>query len=163
MALLRGLKHLAMPRAIARLKFPQSSLDAIEAAIRNSEMRHRGEIRFAVEASLDLRDLAGGARRRAENLFASLRVWDTEDNSGVLIYVQLADRRVEIVADRGITARVPQPAWDAICRRLEDAYRQRRFEAGTVAAIGEITELLVSHFPASETNPNELPDAPLVL
>ncbi|NBR29019.1 MAG: hypothetical protein EBT83_11515, partial [Betaproteobacteria bacterium] len=91
------------------------------------------------------------------------RVWDTEHNSGVLIYVQLVDRRIEIVADRGIAARVAQPEWDAICRRMEAAFRERRFEAGALAAIAEITALLARHFPPQGDNPNELSDKPVIL
>ena len=138
---------------------------SIEAAIAASEKTHDGELRFAVEAGLDPRALCGGmsARRRAEALFSSLRVWDTEHNSGVLIYVQLVDRRIEIVADRGISARVAQAQWDAICRRMEAAFRDRRFEAGALAAIGEITKLLAQHFPPLSENPDELPNSPVVL
>jgi uncharacterized membrane protein len=92
-----------------------------------------------------------------------LNVWDTAHNSGVLIYVQLVDRRIEIVADRGISAKVDQSEWDAICRRMEDAFRAGRFEGGAVTAIAEITTLLARHFPALDQNPNELPDGPVVL
>jgi uncharacterized membrane protein len=90
-------------------------------------------------------------------------VWDTAHNSGVLIYVQLVDRRIEIVADRGITARVPQAQWDTICRLMESAFRAGRFEDGAQAAIVEITRLLRQHFPPLANNPNELPDQPVVL
>ena len=96
-------------------------------------------------------------------MFAELRVWDTGHNSGVLIYVQLADRRVEIVADRGINARVAQAEWDAICRTLETAYRDGAFEHGSLAAIAEISALLRRHFPAADMNPDELPNRPAVL
>jgi len=140
-------------------------LTAIEEAIRASEKTHDGELRFAVEAGLDPLPVLRGrtARQRATEVFSSLRVWDTEHNSGVLIYVQLVDRRIEIVADRGINARVPQHAWDAICRRMEEAFRQRRFEQGVLAAIGEITALLAQHFPPRGDNPDELSDQPVIL
>lgn len=161
----RLLKHLFTPHWVISRAFPKATLSAIETAIAASEKTHDGELRFAVEAGLHPRALYRGlsARRRAEALFASLRVWDTEHNSGVLIYVQLVDRRIEIVADRGIAARVAQAQWDAICRRMEAAFRERRFEAGTLAAIAEITALLARYFPPQGDNPNELPDAPVIL
>ena len=92
-----------------------------------------------------------------------LRVWDTEENSGVLIYLQLVDRRIEIVADRGISAKVEQATWDAICHRMEEAFRGGRFERGVLDGVREITALLVRHFPARGANPDELPDKPAVL
>ena len=104
------------------------------------------------------------ARARAEDLFASLRVWDTEHNSGVLVYVQRVDRRIEIVADRGIAARVAQAEWDAICREMEAAFREGRFADGALRAIERCTGLLAAHFPArGRRNPNELPDRPILL
>ena len=126
---------------------------------------NRSELRFAVEAALHPLALTRGltARQRAIQVFSELRVWDTQHNSGVLIYVQLADRRIEIVADRGISAKVPQEQWDAVCRRMEDAYRKREFEQGTLTGIAEITRLLATHFPPLADNPNELSDAPVVL
>ena len=161
----RFFKHLFAPHWIVNRAFPRRALDAIEAAIAASEKTHDGELRFAVEAGLHPLPLWRGQtpRQRAEEVFAALRVWDTEHNSGVLIYVQLVDRRIEIVADRGITARVPQAQWDAICRRMESAFRAGRFEAGAQVAIVEITRLLQQHFPPLANNPNELPDQPVVL
>ena len=90
-------------------------------------------------------------------------MWDTEENSGVLIYLQMVDRRIEIVADRGINRMVQQSEWDAICRHMENEFRAGRFEAGTLAAIGEVTELLAKHFPPLSANPDELPNRPVVL
>ncbi len=165
MDLMRLVKHLAMPRLAARRVFSKPALDRIEVAIRASESQHRGELRLAIETGLPLRDLLAGcsARQRGEELFSRLRVWDTADNSGVLIYFLLADRTVEIVADRGISARVPQAAWEAICRGLEQACREGRYEAGTLAAVGAITGLLAANFPVGEFNPNELSDRPVLL
>lgn len=162
---MRMLKHLWTPHWVVGRAFPPRALDAIGAAIAASEATHDGELRFAVEGALHPRALwrGQGARGRAEELFASLRVWDTAHNSGVLIYVQLVDRRIEIVADRGISAKVAQAQWDAICRRMEAAFRVRRFEAGAGEAIAEITRLLQQHFPPGVDNPNELPDRPVVL
>lgn len=161
----RVLKHLFAPHWVVNRTFPAAVLQAIEAAISASEISHDGELRFAVEAGLDPLPVWRGltARQRAQAVFASSNVWDTAHNSGVLIYVQLVDRRIEIVADRGISAKVAQAQWDAICRRMEDEFKAGRFEAGALAAIKEITALLAQHFPASGENPNELPDRPIVL
>lgn len=161
----RIFRHLFLPQWIVGLAFPKRVLQAIERAIAASEKRHDAELRFAVEADLPLAALLRGqtARQRAVDVFSQLRVWDTEHNSGVLIYVQLVDRKVEILADRGIDARVPQTEWDALCRRIEQRYRQGEFEQGTLAAIEEISVILARHFPPRGTNPNELPDRPIVL
>ena len=165
MALKRFLKHLFLPDWVVRRAFSKSSLHAIEDAITASEKLHGGELRFVVEAGWDFHLLwhRVSARQRAVDLFARLRVWDTEHNSGVLIYVQLVERRVEIVADRGISARVAQEEWNSVCRRLEQAYRRGEYESGTLAVLTDVTALLQRHFPAGTTNPNELPDRPLVL
>ncbi|MBI2307641.1 MAG: TPM domain-containing protein [Rhodocyclales bacterium] len=164
-ALMRFLKHTLLPQWWALRPFPKATRAAIEAAIAASEQQHTGELRFVVEGGLPPTHLLAGrsARERAVELFAQLRVWDTEANSGVLIYVQLLDHQVEIVADRGVHARVGQAFWDAVCGRLQAAFRDGRFEAGALAAIGEITAALVAHFPPGAENPNELPDRPLVL
>ena len=161
----RILKHLIAPDWLAYRAFPRAALERIEAAIRRSESAHSGELRFAVEAGLDFLPLVKGItpRQRALEVFSRLGVWDTEHNSGVLIYLQLVDRDIEIVADRGINARVEQAQWEAICRRMEDAFRAGRFEQGVLDGVGEITALLVRHFPARGANPDELPDRPVVL
>jgi hypothetical protein len=165
MKLKRTAAHLLAPEWLVRRAFPRRTLERIAGAVRDSEKLHTGELRFAVEAGLALpalvRDLA--PRARAAEVFAQLRVWDTEHNSGVLVYVQLVDRRIEIVADRGISAKVAQSEWDAICRAMENAFRARRFEAGALEAIDSITRLLARHFPARGENPNELPDRPAML
>jgi uncharacterized membrane protein len=161
----RVLKHLFTPHWVARRAFPRSTLARIEGAIRESEKTHDGELRFVVEAGLHVLPLVQGIgpRQRARQVFAQLGVWDTEHNSGVLIYVQLVDRRIEIVADRGISARVKQEAWDAICRRMEQSFRAGGFEEGALHGIEAITALLTRHFPASGSNPDELPDRPVIL
>ena len=162
----RLFRHTLSPGWLARRAFRRDDLAAIENAVAAAEQSHRGELRFVVEGALPLAALWRGQspRQRAAELFAQLGVWDTEENSGVLIYVQLVDRRVEIVADRGIAARVPQAEWEAICRDMEQAFRARAWRQGAVAAIAAAGRLLASHFPLPATaNPNELPDRPLVL
>ena len=165
MSFVRVLRHLVSPPWLVRSTFPKSALDKIEAAIKRSEERHRGEIRFAVEHALEFLAVLRGLtpRERALEVFALLRVWDTEENTGILVYVQLVDRHIEIVADRGIARLIAQSEWDAICRRMERAFAERRHEEGVIVGIGEISELLARHFPARADNPNELPDTPATL
>jgi uncharacterized membrane protein len=165
MKLGRIFRHLLTPHWSVGLAFPKHSLAAIERAIAASEKNHDAQLRFAVEAGLHLPALLHGqtARQRAVEVFAQLRVWDTEHNNGVLVYVQLIDRKVEILADRGISALVPQAEWSAVCRRLEQAFRKGEFETGAIAAIDEIGTRLARHFPSRGGNPNELPDKPVVL
>jgi uncharacterized membrane protein len=165
MDLRRILRHLFFPPWRLARAFPSRTLGAIENAIAASEAGHLGELRFVAEAGLELLPLLRGQtpRQRAVELFSALRLWDTAQNSGVLIYVQLADRRVEILADRGIAALVPQNDWDAICRSMEEAFRQMNFEAGSLEAVSRINALLRGHFPAGSVNPDELPNRPLLL
>jgi uncharacterized membrane protein len=149
--------------------FPASTLDAIEKAIAAAERTHAGEIRFAIETALTPREVLGevAARARALEVFAHLRVWDTENNNGVLIYVQLADRIVEIIADRGLARRVRQEEWDAVCRMMEEHFRASRYKAGSIAGVEAIGGLLARHFPAAAStapaSPNQLPDRPTLL
>ena len=161
----RIFKHLFAPHWIVHRAFSRRGLKRIEGVIKASESKHDGELRLAVEAGLDLLPLLRGTtpRHRAQDVFSRLRVWDTEHNSGVLIYIQLVDRRIEIVADRGINAKVGQVQWDAICRRMEHAFREGRFEEGALEGIEQITALLAHHFPPREVNPDELSDQPVVL
>jgi uncharacterized membrane protein len=161
----RTLKHLFAGRWQVLRHFPKSSMAAIEAAIKRSESKHMGELRFAVEAGLDIHELWHGIspRQRAIELFSQLRIWDTEHNSGVLIYLLLADRDVEIIADRGIHARVGGAQWQVICHEMEKHFRKGDFEQGALAGIAAISALLQQHFPAHGARANELPDSPVVL
>ncbi len=145
--------------------FPRQTLIAIEQAIKASETTHVGEIRFVVEGALHSTPLFKGqsARERAIDVFSQLRIWDTEHNNGVLIYLLLADRDVEIVADRGIHAKVGTREWENICRKMETAFKQANYEDGVVSGIQAVTQRLLKHFPASGAGQNELPDKPVVL
>ena len=165
MAISRVLKHLSTPAWVARRPFSAAVLDRIESAVRRSETAHDAELRVALEAGIHLRALLRGqtARQRAIEVFSELRVWDTAHNSGVLIYLQLVDRRIEIVADRGISASVPQQQWDSVCRGMEAAFGEGRFEQGVLAAIDETTALLARNFPRTAAKPDELPDRPAML
>lgn len=164
MNLARLFRHLLTPPWFALRRFPATLRAEIAAAVAASETRHRGELRIAIEGPLPWRylwrDLA--PRARAIDLFAELHVWDTADNSGVLIYLQLLDRDVEILADRGIAAQVTPAVWEALCRDIETAMRANDCRAGLLDAIGRITSLLAEHFPPRNDNPDELPNAPWV-
>jgi len=148
-----------------RRYFSRGAMHNIEQAIGQCESTHSGEIRFVVESALHPYDLLRGKnpKQRARELFASLGIWDTAHNNGVLIYLLLADRDVEIVADRGIHGLVGSQGWEAICREMEARFRQGQFEAGVLLGIQQISEVLHLHFPANGANDNELPDASLVL
>jgi uncharacterized membrane protein len=165
MNLARLLKHLLLPGWWVQRVFAPADLAAIGAAIGDCEQAHCGELRFVAEGPLPLEALWRDQtpRERAADLFASQRVWDTAENSGILIYVQLLDRHVEILADRGIAARVPQAEWDAICREMEARFRGGEWRAGALQAVTRAGDLLARHFPAGASNPNELPDQPLVI
>ncbi|MDB5048031.1 MAG: hypothetical protein JWO30_1102 [Fibrobacteres bacterium] len=158
-------RHLWIGGPHVRRLFPEETLGRITAAIASSEGGHHGEIRFAVEASLDWRALARGvtARERAVQVFSELRVWDTEANNGVLIYLLVADRDVEILADRGVHAKVGAEGWETICKRMEAEFRQGRFESGVIQGIQAVGRHLDAHFPRSGPDVNELPDRPVLL
>jgi len=161
----RFLRHVFATRWSTRRRFGPRVLGAIETAIREMEAGHAGEIRFAVETALDMAELVEdlSPRRRAMQVFGQLGVWDTAQNNGVLIYLLLADRVVEIVADRGIAARISQSDWDGICREMESHYRAGRFSEGSVAGVYGIGRLLARHFPGRRRDADELPNQPVLL
>jgi uncharacterized membrane protein len=165
MSLSRLLRHLMSSHWRVRRSFPPAALARIEQAIAQSETRHGGQIRFAVEHALDTASLLRGlsARERALDLFSALKVWDTEHNNGVLIYLLLADRNVEIIADRGIHGRVGAKGWETICREMESAFREGSFEQGVLSGIERVSGRLAAHYPIDHRGPNELPDRPVVL
>ncbi len=161
----RWFRHMFMPPWAWRRAFPQSTLDAIEAAIHASETSHGGEIRFAIENGLTAFQAWRGTsgRERAIEVFSHLRMWDTQHNSGVLIYLLLADRDIEIVADRGIAGRVDSAAWETVAKVMEAAFRDGDFERGVLAGIAQVSALLAVHFPPPEDNPDELANRPAIV
>ena len=162
----RFFRHLASDHASVRRAYPEAALARIEAMIGEGEKRHRGQVRFAVEPSLPPARVIAGVtpRERAIEVFGLLRIWDTEENCGVLVYLLLADRDVEIVADRGIHRQVGTKAWSAVCRKMETAFRGGRFAEGLETGLAEINALLIEHFPRDGgARANELPDRPVVL
>jgi uncharacterized membrane protein len=164
--LLRLLKHRWLDEGDAARALGGGALARIQERVRASEAHHSGEIRVVVEAGLPLGYLWRGlsARDRAVTLFGKLRVWDTEHNNGVLIYLLLAEHRIEVVADRGLSRRVVADQWQGIVDGMRTAFREGRFEDGLNTAIDAVDALLFAHFPLAEgqANPNELPDAPLI-
>jgi uncharacterized membrane protein len=163
---MRWIHHLFLDHVVLRRVFPRAALASIERAVAEQEQRHCGQLLVALEGGLPLQALLAGrtARERAIEQFTRLRVWDTADNAGVLIYLLLADRRVEIVADRGIHARVGDIAWETICGAMQQEFAAGRFEGGVLTGLASVSDLLAQHFPAQAGgNANELPDAPVVL
>ncbi|SJM94801.1 TPM domain-containing protein [Crenothrix polyspora] len=166
MVIKRWLRHAFMPPWRWRIIFPKAVLSAIEMTIRQSEAQHRGEIRFAIENALAPGLVWKGlsARQRATEVFSNLRVWDTAENCGVLIYLMLADKEVHIIADRGITQQVLQNEWDAIAEGMRQYFLKGDFQSGSIDGIEQITLLLAHRFPAGADHKyNELPDRPVII
>jgi uncharacterized membrane protein len=158
-------RHLLEHHWRARRVFTPAVLAAIEQAIKAGEATHSGQVRFVVEGALDGRPLFHNqsARARALDIFSHLRIWDTAHNNGVLIYLLLADRNVEIVADRGIDAKVGAAGWEAICRDMEADFARGQFKAGVIKGIAAVSRELARYFPAKGAQRNELPDKPVVI
>jgi uncharacterized membrane protein len=158
-------RHLLAHRWRERRIFTPKVLAAIEQAIKASEATHAGQIRFVVEGALDgaplFRDQP--ARERALDIFSQLRIWDTAHNNGVLIYLLLADRNVEIVADRGIDVKVGAAGWEKICADMEADFKAGSFESGVIKGIDAVSRQMAKYFPPREGGRNELPDAPVVI
>jgi uncharacterized membrane protein len=161
----RFFRHLFSDFWSVRRAFPADVMAAIEREIGAQEKRHDGELRFAVEASLPLNDLVAGVRgrERAIELFSRLRVWDTEQNTGVLIYLLLADRDVEIVADRGIHLQVGAAGWEAICEEMEREFARGEFQQGVIRGVQAISDLLAKHCPPRPDNSDELSNRPVIV
>ena len=162
----RMFRHRWLDEADTRRAIPPELVERLARRVAASERRHNGEVRIYVEAGLPMgyiwRDLT--ARDRAITMFGKLRVWDTEQNNGVLIYLLLAEHAIEIVADRGLNRHVSPAQWQEIVQRMGRAFHEGRFEDGLTQALEEVSALLVQHFPvpAGAQNPNELPDEPVL-
>ena len=162
----RVLRHRSQDTTDTRRAIPADMVQRLMERVAASEQRHTGEIRIYVESSLPSSYLWRGAdtRERAVMMFSKLRVWDTAQNNGVLIYLMLAEHAIEIVADRALARRVPPATWRSMVSHMAEAFRQGRYEDGLTQALSEVSALLVEHFPATEgvDRPNELPDAPVI-
>ena len=165
MSIKRMGKHLLHHRWRLKKLFPADVLSRIQQAIKTAEATHSGQIRFVVEGALDGEPLLHNqsGRDRALNVFSQLRIWDTEYNNGVLIYLLLADRDLEIVADRGIDAKVGAAGWEKICRDMEAEFRAGDFESGVIKGIKAVSRELATHFPPHSAQRNELPDKPVAV
>ena len=165
MNMYRFIQHIVLPDWWLRRHFSAAVRQRIEAAIAASEQHHAAEFRFVIESTLHPRQLLRGetARQRALAVFSQLRIWDTAANNGVLIYLLLADRDVEIVADRGFNGRVEAAVWENICREMETAFHAGQFESGALQGIARVDELLRHLYPEDEANHNELPDQVVLL
>lgn len=161
----RLFRHLCTTSAAGRRAFPEATLQSIEQAIDEGETRHRAEVRMIVEPALGMLAVLQRvtARQRARDLFAHYRVWDTEENCGVLVYVNLADHKVEIVADRGVGRVIAAGQWQAICRTMTQGFAQGEFHDSVLAALRQLNSLLQHHYPDDGSQRNELPDRPVML
>jgi len=165
----RLLRHRWLSDKLHR-QIPPALLARLEQDVQRSERQHSGEIRIVVEAGLPFsylwraEPLAQITRARALALFGKLRVWDTENNNGVLIYLLLAERSIEVVADRGLNDKVTREAWQRLVQSMHDDFKENDFDHGLTQAVASISSLLLAHYPLAkgQRNPNELPDAPLL-
>lgn len=161
----RTVRHLLLDQRALRRAFPPEVLDRIEQTVVEGERRHAAELRIAIEGALPAGLAWRGfpARERAVDLFGELRVWDTEANNGVLVYILLADHAVEIVADRAAARAIPEARWQEVTRSMVEAFRQGRFQEGCTAAVERLDGLLAEAFPPGAHNPDELPNRPVLL
>lgn len=162
---MRFFKHLFTTKASARRLFPKDAIDAITDAIEQSEKKHRAEVVFVIEASLDPIEVLQGktGKERCIEIFAQHRVWDTEENNGVLIYLLLADHDIEILADRGVYRVAGDSYWEKLCQQIESHFRSGQFTEGVVEGIQTLTELLVKHYPKDGADPDELTNRPAII
>jgi uncharacterized membrane protein len=161
----RLIRHLRTTNASGRRAFPEATLKAIEDAIADGETRHRAEVRVVIEPALAAQAILSGmpVRERARELFSDYRVWDTEENCGVLVYVNLADHQVEIVADRGVGRVIDASEWETVCRTMTQAFARKAYHEGVLAALGQLNALLQKHYPDDGSIRNQLPDRPVML
>ncbi|MDP5008338.1 MAG: TPM domain-containing protein [Glaciimonas sp.] len=158
-------RHLTTTRGDARRAFPEATLKAIQAKIAEGEVTHRSEVRVILESSLNLQAVLNNvtSRHRAQELFSRYRVWDTEENIGVLLYVELADHKVEIVADRAVGRAIKKHEWQTVCNTMTQEFANGMYHDSTLAALDQLNSLLTQHFPDQKGKRNEMSDRPIVL
>lgn len=161
----RLFRHLFTTKRSGKHAFPEATLQAIQKVIAEGEKQHRAEVQLIVEPSMPLSEIWEGttARERAIELFAIHGIWDTEENSGILIYIDLADHQVEIVTDRGIKHVTRDDEWQSICRTMTSGYAQGNYHDSTIKAVKLMNEILHEHLPDTENLPNQLPNRPIIL
>jgi uncharacterized membrane protein YgcG len=161
----RALRHLCTTRYSGKKAFPCATLTAIQQAIADGESLHRAEIRLIVEPSLELSEIFAGvsSRQRAHELFSQYRIWDTEENAGILIYIELADHQVEIVADRGIASLIPNHYWHAICKTMTEGFAQGKYHDSVLQGLQQLNAVLQEHFPEQDRQANQLSNKPILL
>lgn len=161
----RALRHLCTTRYSGKKAFPCATLTAIQQAIADGESLHRAEIRLIVEPSLELSEIFAGvsSRQRAHELFSQYRIWDTEENAGILIYIELADHQVEIVADRGIAGLIPNHHWHAICKTMTEGFAQGKYHDSVLQGLQQLNAVLQEHFPEQDRQANQLSNKPILL
>ncbi len=161
----RALRHLTSTRFSGRKAFPCEALRAIQQTIEAGEAVHRAEIRLIVEAALSFSDIVAGisARNRAHELFSQYRIWDTEENCGILIYIDLADHQVEIVADRGIARLISEQQWQSVCRTMTEGFARSDYRDGVIAGLHHLNDLLQACLPEGESQPDQLSNRPILL
>lgn len=161
----RLLRHLSTTTAAGQRAFPPPTLKAIQDAIAKGETLHRAEVRLIIEPALALETVLNGtsARARAAELFSDYRIWDTEENCGVLIYINLADHKVEIITDRAVGRLIGAPDWQAVCRTMTEGFARGVFHDSVIAALDQVNALLQAHFPENGSSPNQLPNQPILL
>lgn len=161
----RLFRHLFTTTAAGRRVFPNTALDAIQKAIAIGEKRHQAEIRLIVEPAMPLYDVLYGisARERTHQLFSLYRIWDTETNAGILIYINLADRKVEIIADRAANRAIKREEWHAVCRTMTEGFGRNAFHESTIAGLAQLNDLLAERLPSNGASTNELSNRPLML
>lgn len=159
------LRHLTTTTGTGRRLFPEATLQAIEQVIEEGERRHRAEVHMVIEPALPLGQVWDGAamRDRARELFSDYRVWDTEENCGVLVYVNIAEHQVEIVADRGIGRLVSQDEWQRVCDFMTRGFAQGAYHDGVLQALRELNALLEKYVGATESGTNQLSNRPVIL
>lgn len=159
-------RHVITTKMAAQRMFPLDTQQRLQQTIAYGEAQHRAELQLIIEAALPLRKVLAGVstRQRALQLFDQYRVSDTKEKNGVLLYINLADRRAELIADSGATQAIPNNIWQNICDTMLSWFKRDAFEHGTINAINSIHTELRRAFPArNEANQNELPDAPVML
>lgn len=161
----RFFRHLFTTAATGRRAFPEQTLLTIEELIGQGEKTHRAEIRLIIEPSLSVESILSRltARERALELFGRFRIWDTEENCGVLVYINMADRQVEVIADRGIACKVSSHEWENICGIMTSGFKEGNFQESTLKALSTLNHLLEKHFPLTGNRANQLPDHPVLL